>query len=298
MRRTYWGNTMRKQLSFLALAAFMAAAAPADVVKLTDGSSLSGTVTELENGDVKVATGAGELTVAKDKIASIVTEGSSSSAAAGGSNEYVDKVLERRRAYGNEDGIPRSVNLQGNQLLFTVGQLMNVGDAFLVKDAAGATLLSAADLAGTSFGLAYATSFTDHIALEYWGDYSYVSKDYSVSGSSANLKLQRYNAGIGPKVQFATRVGRVESGMVLIPSIGLTPVWSGANGESKAGNGPATTFNSSSIGASVNGGLDFQFGGALLSLKVRYLLTNDVTGNLKSNNTSALLPQVGAGFSF
>lgn len=289
---------MRKQISILALSAILAAPAFADVVKLTDGSSLTGPVTQLDNGDVKVATGAGEITVAKDKIASIITEGSPSSGGAGSSNEYVEKVLERRRAYGNEDGIPRSVNLQGNQLLFTVGQLMNVGDAFLVKDAAGVTLLSAADLAGTSFGLAYALSFSDHVALEYWGDYSYVSKDYSVAGTGANLKLQRYNVGIGPKVQFASRVGRVESGMVLIPSIGLTPVWSGALGESKFGTSAATTFNSSSIGASVNGGLDFQFGGALLSLKVRYLLTNDVTGNLKSNNTSALLPQVGAGFSF
>jgi hypothetical protein len=263
----------------------------ADTVRLSDGSSLSGTVTELDNGDLKVVTGAGEMTVAKAQVAAVVKDGS---AGAGHRNEYVEGVLERRRAYGNEDGIPRAVNLQGNQLLFTVGQLMNVGDAFLVKDpGTGATLLSAADIAGLSFGAAWAYSYTDFIALELWGDYSGAAKDYTVGGVMQDFKLQRYNVGLGPKVQFATRVGRVESGMVIIPNFGLSPVWSGANGSSGG-----TSFNSSSIGAAISAGLDFQFGGALLAVKGRYLLTSDVTGNLKNNNTSAFLPQVGVGFSF
>lgn len=290
---------MRTHSLLLALA-FAAGALHADTVKLSDGSSLSGQVTQLDNGDVTVVTGAGTMTVPKDKVAAIVSDGSAA-APAEHRNEYVEKVLERRRAYGNEDGLPRTENLQQQQILFTVGQLSNVGDAFLVKDpTTGATLLSAADLAGLSFGIAFARSYTDHIALEAWGDYSAAAKDFTVSGTGNSYKLQRYNIGIGPKVQFASRVGRVESGMVLIPSIGLTPVWSGANGEitSSVAGSTAQTFNSSSIGASLNGGLDFQFGGALLSVKVRYLLTADVTGNLKSNNTSALLPQIGAGFAF
>lgn len=270
---------MRKQLSFLALAAFMAAVAPADVVKLTDGSSLSGTVTELENGDVKVATGAGELTVAKDKIASIVTEGSSSSAAAGGSNDYVEKVLERRRAYGNEDGIPRTENLQQDQLLLTLGQLNYTGDAFTA---------TSGDLSGISYGLAWAHSFTDFAALEAWGDYSYASK--SLPG--VTMKLQRYNIGLGPKVQYATRLGRVERSVVLIPNVGLSAVWSQVNGEAGG------TFSSGSIGGAISGGLDLQFGGALIALKARYLLTTDVTNTGGAKNTSAFIPQVGVGFSF
>jgi hypothetical protein len=78
----------------------------------------------------------------------------------------------------------------------------------------------------------------------------------------------------------------------------LTPVWSSASG-SASGTGLTTTdFNSSSFGASFNGGLDFQFGGALISAKARYLVSTDVTGSLKSSNTSAFLPQIGVGFSF
>lgn len=292
---------MKPMHLILAAGLFAAAHAQADTVRLNDGSSLTGTVTQLANGDYKVVTGAGEMTVEKSKVASVVSEGSAAAAPSYSGDAYIKKVEERRNAYGNEDGIPRSVNLQSSQLLFTVGQLNNVGDAFVVKDpTTGNTLLSAADLAGLSYGLAGAYSYTDHIALEYWGDFSYVSKDYTVAGTTNNLKLTRYNAGLGPKVQFATRVGRVESGMVLIPSIGLTPVWSGAQGtaSSSAAGSSSTSFNSSSLGASLNGGLDFQFGGALLSAKVRYLMTSDVTGNLKSNNTSALLPQIGVGFSF
>lgn len=282
---------MRKQISILALASILAVSASADVVKLTDGSSLTGSVTQLDNGDVKVATGAGELTVAKDKIAAIVTEGSASSAAAGGSNEYVEKVLERRRAYGNEDGIPRSVNLQANQLMLTIGQLNYTGDAF------GAT---ASELSGISYGLAYSRSFTDMVAMEYWGDFSYASKDYTVGGSTTTLKLQRYNAALGPKIQKAIQLGRVESGMVLLPNIGLSAVYSGATASASGTGASGTSFNSSSLGAALSAGLDFQFGGALLAFKARYLLTTDVSGTagLKSTNTSAFLPQVGVGFSF
>jgi hypothetical protein len=293
---------MKTMHLILAAGLFAAAHAQADTVRLTDGTSLTGAVTQQPNGDYKVVTGAGEMTVAKDKVASVVAESSTPAAETHSGDAYIKKVEERRNAYGNEDGIPRSVNLYGKQLMFTIGQLNNVGDAFVVKDpTTGDTLLSAADLAGLSYGLAGAYSYTDYIALEYWGDFSYVSKDYTVSGVSNNLKLTRYNVGIGPKVQFATRVGRVESGMTLIPSIGLTPVWSSAYGTASTGSGygaGSTSFNSSSLGASLNGGVDFQFGGAVLSAKVRYLMTADVTGNLKSSNTSALLPQLGVGFNF
>jgi hypothetical protein len=279
---------MRKSILFLAAAVFTAAV-HADTVQLTDGSSLSGSVTTLDNGDLKVVTGAGELTVEKSKVRAIVADGNA--AGAEHRNEYVEKVLERRRAYGNEDGIPRSENLQSNQLMLTLGQLNYTGDAFTS---------TSSDLSGISYGLAYARSFTDFVAMEYWGDYSYASKDYTVAGSTTTLKLQRYNLGVGPKIQKAMRVGRVESGMVLIPNIGLSAVWSSANASASGAATTTSDFNSSSLGAAIGGGLDFQFGGALISAKVRYLLTTDVTGNsaLKSSNTSALIPQVGVGFSF
>jgi hypothetical protein len=252
----------------------------ADTVKLSDGSSLSGQVTELDNGDLKVVTGAGEMTVPKAKVSAIVKDGSA--AAGEHKNEYVEKVLERRRAYGNEDGIPRSVNLQSNQLMLTLGQLNYVGDAY-------STLSS--DLAGLSYGLAWAHSYTDFVALEAWGDYSFVSKD--VSG--VTVQLQRYNIGVGPKIQKAIQVGRVESGMVLLPNISLTAVYSAANASATG-----TSFSSSSVGGAASAGLDFQFGGAVIGVKARYLLTTDVSNqaSLKSSNTSAFIPQVGVGFNF
>ena len=61
-----------------------------------------------------------------------------------------------------------------------------------------------------SFGLAWAHSYSDFVAMEVWGDYSGVAKDFTVAGTKFDYKLQRYNVGMGPKVQYATRLGRVE----------------------------------------------------------------------------------------
>ncbi len=281
-----------KYVMIWVLALFLApCAVNAATVQLNDGSSLSGEITEQANGDVVVKTGAGDVTVVKDKIRAIVKDGSAS---AEGDMSYVDKVLKRRKKYGNEDGLSHAQNLHAEQWLFTVGQLSNVGDAFLVKDnATGATLLSAADIAGLSFGLAWAHSYTDYVAVEVWGDYSGVVKDYTVASVKNEYKLQRYNVGLGPKIQFARHIGDAEGGFEIIPNIGISPVWSGANGS----NG-GVSFNSSSIGAAITAGLDLQFGGALIAIKGRYLLTSDVTGGLKNNNTSAFLPQIGAGWAF
>lgn len=281
---------MRTSSVLLALAL---AAGPlhADTVKLSDGSSLSGQVTEQDNGDVTVVTGAGTMTVPAAKVARIVKDGDA--ATAEHHNAYVDKVMERRAYYGNEDGIPRTQNLQQNQVMVTIGQLTNSGDATLVADAAGTAVLKLSDISGISYGFAWSHSFSDYVALESWADYSAATKSYTLNGNSDTQTLQRYNLAIGPKVQKAINIGRPEQSLVLIPSIGITPLWSGANGNNKT-----TTFYSSSIGASLNAGLDFQFGGAVLSAKVRYLLTADVTGGLSSSNTSALLPQVGVGWSF
>lgn len=281
---------MLKQLSILAIAAILATGARAEAVKLTDGTSITGKVTQLDNGDVKVATGAGEITVAKDKIASVVTDSSASSAPTegNGTTKYIEAVKERRAAYGNEDGLPRSVNLQKNQLMLTLGMLNYTGDAFTA---------TSNQMSGISYGLAYARSFTDMAAIEYWGDYSYATKDYTVASVNNTIKLQRYNLGIGPKVQKAIQIGRVESGLVLIPNISLSAVYSSANASSSLIN---TSFNSNSLGGALGAGLDFQFGGALISAKVRYLITTDITGSadLHSTNTSAVLPQIGVGFSF
>ncbi len=273
-------------LATLAMATTLSAAS----VALTDGSSVSGELTELENGDVKVKNAAGELLITKDKIASIIKEGSATSAPIG-DDSYMREVEARRKAYGNQDGLPRTVNLQSNQLLLTIGQLNYTGDAFSS---------TASDLSGISYGLAYARSFSDMAAIEYWGDYSYASKDYTVTGSTTTIKLQRYNLGIGPKIQKAVQIGRVESGMVLLPNIGLSAVWSSANASASSAGVSGSSFNSSSIGAALSAGLDFQFGGALLALKARYLLTTDVSGTtgMKSSNTSAWMPQIGVGYSF
>lgn len=88
--------------------------------------------------------------------------------------------------------------------------------------------------------------------------------------------------------------------MVLLPNIGISAVWSSANGSVNGTGLPGFDFNSSSLGAAISGGLDFQFGGALISAKVRYLLTTDVSGSstLTTNNTSAFIPQIGVGFAF
>ncbi len=268
----------------------------AALVTLTDGSSLSGDIKEQANGDVVVATGAGEITVAKEKIRSIVKDASTSSAqapAAGVDNSYVEGVLARRAKYGNQDGLPQTQNLQKDQLAVTVGQQTYTGDAFLVKDANGTTLVNASDIAGITYGLAYAHSFTDWVALEIWGDYGSASKDFTVAGTSSSYKLQHSNFAIGPKVQKAFRLGAPEQSLSLIPSIGLTPLWSNASGSVGS-----TSFTSSSFGAALNVGLDFQFGGALIGAKYRYLVSSDVTGNLKSSNTSAGLPELAVGFAF
>ncbi len=47
---------------------------------MTDGSSLTGDIKEQANGDVVVATGAGEITVAKDKIHSVIKDSSAAAA--------------------------------------------------------------------------------------------------------------------------------------------------------------------------------------------------------------------------
>jgi hypothetical protein len=284
------------RLSLLLPFLFASLSAGAAMVTLNDGSSLSGELKEQANGDVIVGTGAGEITVSKDKIKSIMKDGTPSSAPEGDMS-YVNKVLERRKKFGNDDGIPRTENIHQQQIQFTVGQLMNVGDAFLVKDSAGATILNAADISGLSFGLSWAHSYTDYVALEVWGDYSGVAKDFSLLGASSSYKLQRYDVALGPKVQFAKHLGAVEGGMEIIPNVSLSPMWSGANG-SVSNDAGSTSFNSSSIGAALSAGLDLQFGGALVSVKGRYLMTADVTGSLKNSNTSAFLPQLGVGWAF
>src|SRR5262245_54326639 len=126
-----------KTLTAFLLALGLAALTHAGMVTLNDGSSLSGELKEQANGDVIVVTGAGEITVAKDKIRSIIKDGSASSggsSTAEGDMSYVNKVLAKREKYGNEDGIPRTNNLNLQQVSFSIGQLNYTGDALDVKD--------------------------------------------------------------------------------------------------------------------------------------------------------------------
>ena len=222
----------------------------------------------------------------------------------GGVNSpYVDDVLRRRAQYGNSDGLPRTNLLQSRQLLFTLGQVVYVGDAYLVKDGLGSTVLNSSDLGSLSYGLAFAQSFNDFIAWELWGDYSTVTKSYSYATGpattfNASSNLTRFDIGVGPKIQRAIALDGPERNFQMIPNLGLTPFYAGNSGSSYDSNGNSISLNHGNVGASLNVGLDFQFAGALLAVKARYLLSNDVTGGLHSSNTSAWLPQIGAGFAF
>ena len=284
----------------LALSLILAAGTlSAGVVTMTDGTSISGQVKEQADGSVIVVTGAGEVSVAKDKIRSILQD-STQAVASEEDTPYVKAAKERRAKYGNEDGGPRTQNLQANQLLFTIGTLNYLGDAFVIQDpTSGATLLSASDLAGPSFGLAWAHSYTDYVALELWGDYSGIAKEYTISNVRRQFVQQRFDLGVGVKVQKALALGGPEQSISFIPSLGITPFWGQANGSTLSSTGVGDrSYASSSLGASANVGLDLQFGGALIALKLRYLMATDLSPSLKSSNTSAWMPQIGAGFAF
>jgi len=151
--------------------------AQAGVVMLTDGSSLSGELKEQSNGDIIVVTGAGEVKVAKDKIKSVIQNGDAAAPKEEGDMSYINAVKARRAKYGNQDGIPRTANLQQRQIAFSLGQLSYLGDAL------GS---SASDFNSIYYGLSVANSFNDVSGWELWGGYGIGQKNY---GSGVNVSV-------------------------------------------------------------------------------------------------------------
>lgn len=297
---------MKRLFSFLMMTALMAALANAGTVLLTDGTSLTGEVTELENGDVVVKTGAGDITVAKDKIKSLIKEGSSSSSStAEGDMTYVNKVLERRAKFGNEDGIPRTSLTAMNQIGFSLGMLNYTGDA-LNLSSGGTTYVNTSDFSGLHFGLNVNQSFNDISGWELFTGFSQGEKSFVASSGAAAAKavVQRVDVSYLFRVQKAIPLGAVESNMHLIPHIGLGPVYSyiGYGAYAIQPGPPISTqgkyIASSALGGAISLGADLQLGSALVGAKLRYLLSQDLTGGLNSANLSAMLPQVTVGWAF
>jgi hypothetical protein len=279
---------------------FAASLARAGVVTMTDGSSLSGELTDQADGSVKVKTAAGEITVAKDKIRSVIKD--SAQSAPGGESQYVKDVKARREKYGNEDGIPRGSLVLSRQVAFTVGQLNYIGDALNIKDpSSGLLLATTSEFSGLHYGLSLDSSFNDISGWEIWGGYSQGEKGFSWAGSSAKVNAQRVDAAFGIKVQKAMALGEVEQNFHFIPSLGLGPVFSYTTVGTYAASGStlvARQVSSSAIGLALTLGGDLQFGSALIGAKVRYLMSSDVSGGLNSSNLSALLPQLSVGLAF
>lgn len=290
-----------KRVMIWALALFLAPWAQAATVQLNDGSSLSGEITEQANGDVVVKTGAGDVTVAKDKIRAIVKEGS---AASEGDMSYVDKVLKRREKYGNEDGIPHAANIDLEQIAFTLGMINYLGDG-LNFNYAGSTYVGSADFSGLHYGISYQNSFNDMSGWELFAGFSQGSKGFTISSisQSGTVSANRVDVAYLFKVQKAIALGEPESRKTFIPHIGLGPIYSYVN---YAGYWVDTTTNTlksnnvgtSAVGAMLSAGADLQLGSALIGAKVRYVFSNALGNGLSSNNLSALIPQLSIGFAF
>ncbi len=296
-----------KSMGTLALITLLGLAMPAfsGVVTLTDGSSLSGELKEQDNGDVIVVTGAGEVTVAKDKIKTIIKDGSaSSSSATPGDMQYINKVLEKRQKYGNEDGIPRSNLLLQRQIAFSLGMLNYSGDA-LNFASGGTTLAQTSDYNGLHYGLGMSQSFNDISGWELWSGYSQGEKGFTFTtgGQAAKLTLHRADIAFLPRLQKSIQLGDPEQSMNLLPHFGLGPIYTWLGHGSYAVDAPSGTLYSKhitghAVGVVLSAGLDLQLGSALVGFKLRYLLQQEVTGLLNSSNISAVMPQLNLGWAF
>ena len=297
---------MKRPLLTLMLSALLALQLRAGTVQLTDGSSLSGEITELENGDVVVKTGAGDVTVAKAKIKTLVKDGTASSAGtAEGDMSYVNKVLDRRAKFGNDDGIPHTSMTAMNHLGFSLGLLSYSGDGLNISSG-GSTYVATSDFNGLHYGLDFGQSFNDISGWEVFTGFSQGEKSVVVSTGTAAAKaiVQRVDLAYLFRVQKAIPLGAVESNMHLIPHLGLGPLYSYLNYSAFGINpGPpvvtsSQTRASSAIGGALSLGADLQIGSVLVGAKLRYLLSQDVTGGFNSANMSAMLPQFTVGWAF
>ena len=258
----------------------------AAVVTLTDGSSLSGEIKEQANGDVIVVTGAGEITVLKDKIKSVIKDGNAAAPKAEGDMTYVNKVLARREKFGNEDGIPRSQNLQQSQVSFSLGQLSYIGDALSFGPG-----ISGADFNSVYYGMGISRSWNDVSGWDLWGGYGIGEKDYGAG--IGKISVQRSDISFMPRLQKAFNISAPESPVMLIPHLGIGPVYSYVSTMA-----PGAFRGGSAVGGAFSMGLDLQFGSALVGIKYRVLMSQDTSGTLNSRNLSAGLPQLSMGWAF
>jgi hypothetical protein len=269
----------------VALALLFSARGWAALVTLTDGSSVNGELKELENGDLEVTTGAGVLKIEKSKIRSVVKDGSP--ATTEGDMTYVNKVLERRKKFGNDDGLPRTSLIQSRQIAFSLGYLNWIGDGL----AFGPTG-SSSDFNTVTYGLGISNSFNDLVGWELWGDYGIGEKNYGTPGAG-RITVQRSDISFMPRLQRAINLGSPEAPVMLIPHLGIGPVYSYISTLA-----PGAFVGGSAVGGAASAGLDLQFGPALIGLKYRHLLSFDTSGSLNSRNVAAGLPQLSMGWAF
>jgi hypothetical protein len=293
---------MKKRLLVLGMLVF-SLGLRADVVTLTDGSSLKGPVTRLDNGDLKVSTGAGDITVPKDKIASVVSDGPAPSPAATES-PYVKDVEARRQKYGNDDGLPHSMLINGMQLAFNVGEIFYTGDAFdssaLVKGGLN-KVLNTSDLNGLNFGGSLVDNFTDTVGWELWAGYSLANKDFAMPGATVNssVAVDRLDLGLSPRIQMLIPLGGQDN--FLMPHLSVGPVVTLVNVSSNIVGGTLSAPLSGSgtgLGAAFDAGVDLDLGAALISAKLRYVVSYDTGSSFNSTNLSAFIPSIGLGWVF
>lgn len=292
---------MRKLSAGLAFFGFlmMARLGAAEAVTLTDGSVLKGKVTTEANGDLTVATAAGEVHVARDKVVSVMSEGAApSSPALKTKTAYGEELEARRRKYGNEDGIHHERLLAGSQFFFTLGETLYNGDAL---DASGTFKTS--DFNGINLGVTLVNNWLDNVGVELWGGYSPSGKKATLPGAPAesHLDVQRLDFGLSPRLQMLVPIG--DEGMFVTPHIGLGPVASYVNVTSQVVDASGKVSHplegsALGIGAAFHAGVDLQMGAAVFSAKVRYLLSYAPGGVLNTSNIGTLVPSAGFGWAF
>jgi outer membrane protein W len=186
------------------------------------------------------------------------------------------------------------------QVAFTLGMLNYTGDALDIVDPSnGNVLVSTGGLSGMNFGLNLANNVSDWIGWELWSGVTLSEKGFTLGGISSKVNATRVDVGLAPRIQTTISMG--EQGMHFIPYIGMGPVYTYTNYATQliaGGTAVAGNAASSAVGMSMNVGADVQLGNALIGLKFKYILSRDLSGGLKSNDMSAMLPSLSVGWAF
>lgn len=196
----------------------------------------------------------------------------------GGAQEYIDKVAERRAAYGNKDGLRHSTLLNGNRFGFSLGYM---------------NFTNGSSANGPHFGLNYVSTFNDNVGVEFSGGYGLGSQDTTVANVKSATSVGRTDVSIGVRGQTAISLG--DAHKALVPFITVGPVYSHINSKVESA-GFSVSSSDSSIGFSVAPGIEMIMGGMSIGLKANYLITQSVaTGG---GDTSAFVPQFTVGWAF